>query len=143
MNNPEEMRLKLNAVALPVEDLHQVADWYVTQLDMDTVQENNHSVTLAGTNGFALELRHGKPLDHPERVHLLVYAENIDAMYERMNDAKLQALTSPHMTEHGRRVVTIQDPAGHTIEIFELSEKDSTQDLSMYHKVEPGRVSGN
>jgi len=143
MKNPEVMRLELNAIALPIDDVREVADWYVTQLDMDIVQESNDSVTLAGPNGFALELRHGQPLDHPERVHLLVYAENIDAIYQRMNDAKLRALTSPHMTEHGRRVVTIQDPAGHTVEIFELSEKDTTQDLSMYRKVEPGRVSGN
>jgi len=143
MDNPEVMDLELNAVVLPVEDLHVVSDWYITQLDLDTVQQNSNSITLVGANGFALELRKGRPLDHPERVHLLFHAENIEAIYNRMNDAQIQPFTDPQLTEHGRRVTTVHDPAGHTIEIFELSRKDTTQDLSMYSKAEPGRVSAN
>ena len=44
MDNPEVMDLELNAVVLPVEDLHVVSDWYITQLDLDTVQQNSNSI---------------------------------------------------------------------------------------------------
>jgi hypothetical protein len=143
MDNSEVMELELNAVVLPVEDVRDVGQWYVTQLDMDIVQESDDSMTLAGPNGFALELRQGRPLDHPERVHLLVHADNIEVIFGRLNDAQIQPLTDPQVTRHGRRVVTTRDRAGHTVEVFELSRKDATQDLSMYDKVEPGRVSAS
>lgn len=107
MNKPEVMELELSSIVLPVKKVREAAEWYVTQLDMDVVQESSNSITLAGPNGFALELRRGRPLDHPERVHLLVQAENIEAIFQRMNDARVQFLTDPQVTEHGRRIATV------------------------------------
>jgi hypothetical protein len=42
-----------------------------------------------------------------------------------------ELLVNPEKTEHGRRVLRTSDPAGHSVELFEVIEEDAIQDLSL------------
>ncbi len=122
-------------VALSVDDLYAVKEWYETELDLLVVSEGHDSFVLAGPNGFALELRKGKPLDYPERVVVGIHSEKIDVLFTRLNEVgEVELLTNPEKTEHGRRVVRTNDPAGHTVELFEVIEDEATQDLSLENR---------
>jgi hypothetical protein len=122
-------------VALYVDDLDKVKQWYVTQLDLMISSEADDSVVLAGKNGFAVELREGKPLDDPDRVVLGVHSDEVDVLFTRLHEiGAAEMLTSADDTERGRRIVRTHDPAGHTVEVFEVVMDEATQDLSLENR---------
>jgi catechol-2,3-dioxygenase len=122
-------------IALPVDNYVEVKQWYVEEVNLYVVSEADNSVVLAGPNGFALELRKGKPLDRPERVVVGIHAEKIDVLFTRLNEVRdVELLVNPEKTEHGRRVLRTKDPAGHTVELFEVIEEEATQDLSLENR---------
>jgi catechol-2,3-dioxygenase len=119
-------------IALSVDNFIEVKQWYEEEVNLFTVSEGHDSVVLAGPNGFALELRKGKPLDHPERVVVGIHSDKIDVLFTRLNEVgDVELLVNPEKTEHGRRVLYTNDPAGHTVEFFEVIEEEATQDLSL------------
>jgi pilus assembly protein CpaE len=111
----------LNNVALQVEDIKTVSNWYVVRLGLAVVSQDDNSVTLAGQGGAALELRKGKPLDDPSRVSLAFHIEDFEVVYKRMGEGKLKR---PKKVK-GRSVVSMTDPAGHTVEIFSIDNRET------------------
>jgi predicted enzyme related to lactoylglutathione lyase len=129
------MENNVGFIALFVDDLYGVKDWYVKQLDLFVVSDGDDSVVLAGKNGFAVELRKGKPLDHPERVVLGVHSDEIDVLFRRLHEAgTVEILTGADETKHGRRIIRTHDPAGHTVELFEVEQAEAMQDLSLENR---------
>ncbi len=124
--------MELSYVVLNVEDVDKVKTWYVQVLELSVVLQSRDSVTLAGkTGGAALEIRKGRPLDHPERVSLAFFVEDVKMVFKRLSDSKLPGLTRPRSNEHGRVMVTLKDPAGHSVEIFMLDDSALRQGLSL------------
>ncbi len=93
-------------------------------------RRTDDSVTLAGPNGFAIELRKGRPLDNPADMVLGFHTVNFDALYGQMNEKGLTFIGGPKMRD-GRRVLTITDCAGYTVELFELAESGLEKELTI------------
>lgn len=120
----------LGYVVLPVENVAEVADWYVAQLDLMVARRTDDSVTLAGPNGFSIELRKGRPLNNPGDMVLGFYTENFDALYGQMDEKGLTFIGGPKMRD-GRRTLTVTDCAGYTVELFELAEGGLEEELTI------------
>ena len=123
--------MKLSYITLTVEDVDKVREWYVTYFDMQVVLSDRDAVVLAAPEGPALELRKGRPLDHPERITLGFEVEDVDVTFKRLSDGKLPFLNGPRNTRWGRRVASLKDPAGHTVEVFTLVAEDSRKMLTV------------
>lgn len=135
--------MNLGAVVLYTEDIAALSKWYITRLDFYMVSENRNSAVLAGPNGFAIELRRGRSPEHPERVHLLFYTETLDPSLTTLRRKPISGLVGePRRTNRGRRVVSMRDSAGHTLEIVEVDPVAATPNMSLDQKTSPGRTSG-
>ena len=122
--------LNMGYVALPVASkvMDELRQWYETQLDLDRVQLDDDRFVVAGKNGFAIEFRAGRPLDDPGRVVLAFVTESVDALFEQMKGT-MSFAGGPEDTPFGRRVLRLQDPAGHTVELFEADAEEGMPNL--------------
>ena len=123
--------MQLSMITLPVDDVARVKAWYVEQLDMDLVSEKLDEVVVTGANGFAIQFVSGHPLDHPERVHLRFHAADVDNLFRRMHDRGIPFVMQPHKTASGLKIASAHDPAGHTVDIFEIEEKALKEALTV------------
>lgn len=126
------IKMDLGYIALYVDDLGEIVDWYETQLDLFKVSERDDAVVMAGANGFAVEFREGTPLDNPERVVLAFTTEEPDVIFERWRKGGLP-IGSKEMT-FGRRLMSVRDPAGHTVQVFEVESKQDVENLTLYRR---------
>ncbi len=124
--------MELSYVVLNVEDVEKVKAWYVQVLELSVVSCHGDAYTLAGRpGGAALEIRKGRPLDHPERLTLAFHVEDVKTVFKRLSDSKLPDLRGPRTNERGRVMVTLKDPAGHSVEIFMLDDSALRESLSL------------
>jgi catechol 2,3-dioxygenase-like lactoylglutathione lyase family enzyme len=123
--------MHLSYITLPVDDLARVKAWYVEQIDLDLVSETLDEVVVAGGNGFAVKFVAGHPLDHPERVHLAFHATDVDNLFRRLHDRGIPFVMQPHKTAEGLKFASAHDPAGHTIDIFEIEEEALKKALTL------------
>lgn len=110
--------MELSYIELPVKDLEALRTWYVTRLNLSVISESRDHFTLAGPCGAAIEFRRGKPLENPERVKLAFRVDDLSSSLKRISDGKIQI--GPKKTERGRIVAEVKDPAGHTVELFQV-----------------------
>ena len=125
------IKLNLGYVVLPVDGklLDDVRRWYETQLGLDHVLEDDDRYMLAGKNGFAVEFRKGTPLRNPERVVLAFSTDDADVIFNRMRETRLLEF-GPKQTDRGLRVLRLRDPAGHTVEVFEVDLEHEAEGLT-------------
>lgn len=123
--------MNLSYITLYVEDVQRVKAWYVATLELAVISDRGDTVLLGGPQGAALELRKGKPLDHPERVRLGFNVADVKTVFKRMNDRKIPLLNSLRRTERGHLVMTLKDPAGHTVEIYQVQAEHLERELSL------------
>lgn len=121
--------LNLGYIVLYVDDVDEVREWYETRLDLSRVEERDDAAVMAGSNGFAIEFHKGTPLDHPERVELAFTSPDPDVTFERWR--KNGMAVGSKDTEFGRRVISIQDPAGHTVKIFKVDEDKNVDEMTV------------
>lgn len=125
------IKMNLGYVVLPVDGkiLDDVRRWYETQLDLDNVRKDGDRYMLAGKNGFAVEFRKGSPLPNPERVVLAFSTDKADVIFNRMRET-MPFASGPKETERGMRVIRLRDPAGHTVEVFEVDLEHQADELT-------------
>ncbi len=123
--------MNLSYITLYVEDVQRTKAWYVTTLELAVISDRGDAVLLGGPQGAALELRKGKPLDHPERVRLGFNVADVSTVFKRMNDRKVPLPGGLKKTERGHLAMTLKDPAGHTVEIFQVQTEELQRELSL------------
>ena len=109
---------KLSYITLFVKDIEVVKDWYVKYLGLSILQESPDFVLLQGQGGAQLGLHRGEPLSRPEQVNLHFEVEDVDAEYKRLKSQGLRFSQAPQTMPWGYRTAYVQDPAGHTVEIY-------------------------
>lgn len=133
--------MELSYIVLNVEDPERVRAWYVEYLEMAIVSQDRNSFLLTGKHGgAALEIRRGKPLDHPERLTLAFHVDEVKTVFKRLSDRRVPFLSPPTRGERRRIVVQLRDPAGHTVEIFSPDLKDLEKELTIRRQLNTGDV---
>lgn len=123
--------MNLSTITLNVDDVRRVKTWYVMTLELSVISDRGDVVILGGPQGAALELRKGKPVSHPERVRLAFTVDDVKTVFKRMNDRKIPLPGGLKQSDHGRLVLTLKDPAGHTVEIFQVQDEALKRQLSI------------
>ncbi len=133
--------MELSYIVLNVEDPERVRAWYVEYLEMAVVSQDRNSFLLASKGGgAALEIRRGRPLDHPERLTLAFHVDEVKAVFKRLSDRKVPFLSPPTRSERGRIVARLRDPGGHTVEIFSPDLKDLQEELTIRRQLDIGDI---
>lgn len=109
--------MKLQYVVLSVKDVDRVKAWYVQYLELAVVADRRDSFVLAGEGGGMLEIRKGRPVDHPERITLVFEVDEIKTVFHRINDSKIRLGGGPK-NDYGKEVAKLEDPAGHTVIVY-------------------------
>ena len=119
--------IKLGYVTLHVaqDRLPDVRDWYLENIGMIVAWQSRDFCMLQGQGGARLGLHSGEPLEHPERVQLHFEVSDVDAIYEDLAGQGVPFDSEPHDTLWGYRVVTMQDCAGHGVELYMSLEEDA------------------
>ncbi|HVC32358.1 MAG TPA: VOC family protein [Chloroflexota bacterium] len=112
------MMVTFTYVTLYVEDLQKVRDWYTDNVGLAASFESASFVMLAGTGGGRIGLHQGTSLPQPERVQLHFEVPDVDALYQRLTEQGVSFKQAPTNASWGYRVATLQDPAGHTVELY-------------------------
>jgi catechol 2,3-dioxygenase-like lactoylglutathione lyase family enzyme len=120
MNKPMPNSHYLRHVHLHVGHVASVKDWYCDILELAVVFELPEQLVILTSKGNCqLGLEAGPPVSEPERVHLIFRVDDVDAVYESLSgrhDVKLRY--PPTDQPYGHRVMAIQDPVGHTVELY-------------------------
>lgn len=103
---------------LDKDDLVACRDWYTNNLDLKVVWESEDFLMLQGEKGAQLGLHTGHALDRPDQVQLHFTVENVDRTCSALEKKGVEILGSPRNTPWGYRVAVLQDPAGHTVELY-------------------------
>lgn len=121
--------MKLQYVVLSVDDVDRVKAWYVQYLELSVVRDRRDSFVLAGRGGGMLELRKGKPVDHPERVTLVFEVDEIKTVFKRIHDSKIRL--GNQEIPYGKEVAALKDPAGHTVIVYTAGESSLKEELTV------------
>ena len=112
--------MRFSLVTLFVEDPAAARDWYARNLGLTVAEETPRFVRLADASGQpCLALHAGGPVGKPGQVQLHFEVDDVDAEYERLRGEGLTFDQEPADMPWGWRVVSLEDPAGHTVEFVQ------------------------
>ncbi len=115
--------MKFSYITILVADVDKVREWYSTRLELRVLKDGKDYVVLGDTEGgLGLEIRRGKPMENPERLKLSFEVEDVKVVFKRMHDGGIPFLFGPKKSDFGRTVVSLKDPAGHTVEVFAVEQ---------------------
>lgn len=114
--------MRLDYVVLTAADLGALRDWYVDVIGLSTVHgwDSDDFVMLAGDDGARQGLHPGEPLANPSSVQVSFRVEDVDAWTEELDGAGVEVLHGPETEPWGYRTTVVEDPAGHTVEFFQV-----------------------
>jgi catechol 2,3-dioxygenase-like lactoylglutathione lyase family enzyme len=112
--------MKLSYLTLPVDGSQLVStrDWYVEVIGLAKVWQSDDFVLLEGEGGARLGLHRGRPLSEPEKVQIHFEVPDVDRVHEYLTGQGIVFRQGPADTSWGYRVASLQDPIGHTVELF-------------------------
>lgn len=111
--------MKLDYIVLPTENVNEVREWYNKHLDLGIDWESADFVLMTGDDGARLGIHRVPSPSEPEHVHLHFEVDDVDDTYEELLEMGVRFSSPPENTNWGYRSVVCQDPASHTVEIFQ------------------------
>lgn len=109
--------MRLTTITIWTRNPAELREWYVEHFGMTVVQETPRFVLLGSEGGASIGFHVGEPLETPERVQIHLEVEDVDGWCERLSARGLELDSLPEDKPWGVRSASLQDPAGHSIEL--------------------------
>ena len=110
-------------IAIASPDPHQLADWYVRNLDFTVFSSSDRVVFIKATNGALLEIitadnRLPAPAMKDSGLrHVAIAVDDFDAVYQRLKSAGITFLGDPSLAGENK-LVFFNDPDGNYVHLI-------------------------
>ncbi len=117
----------LRHVHVHVPDVSSLADWYKSHFGLEEIYRFEDKLTILGNAGDCqIGFEAGEAVGHPERIHLIFRVPDVDEWHGKLR-GELE-IGEPVDQPYGHRVMWMQDPVGHTIELYTPLDGDRAYD---------------
>ena len=111
--------MRLHSVTIWTRDPRALRDFYTTHLGLEVLNETPRFVMLGErAGGAAISFHVGEPLSEPGRVQFHFTVDDVDAAYQRLQQAGVSFDEAPANRPWGLRTASCRDPGGHSVELI-------------------------